>query len=102
MALELYTTGNATLVQPVVAQLWQNGTQVGSDLPATATSATHFVASIPVVGIPPNLTDGYQVIWVDSATVPRQISCDQVLWDGVNEVFRGSIASTDQANGNFI
>lgn len=101
MALELYTTGNALLVQPVVAQLWQNGTQVGSDLNATATSNTHFVASIPVVGIPANYSDGYQVIWVDSATTPRRIASGQVLWDGKNEVFRGTIA-TDNTNGNFI
>ncbi len=101
MALELYTTGNALLVQPVVAQLWNNGVQQGADIPATATSDTHFVASIPVVGIQPNLTHGYQVIWVDSAIEPRNIACGQVLWDGRNEVFRGSIA-VDQSSGKFV
>ena len=101
MAIELYTIGTETLTQPVVAQLWNSGVQQGADLAATATSATHFVASIPVTGVPRQLTHGYQIIWVDSAATPRKVAGGQVLWDGNNEVFRGSLA-VDQSTGGFV
>lgn len=99
MALELYTTGTGVLAQPVVAKLYQAGVQVGADLPATATSAKHFVATIPVVGVARNLTDGYNIIWVDNNGV--EVPGGTVLWDGINEIFRGAL-SVDESQGKFV